>query len=91
MQIMHNQPILSRYGRFPNGKFALTIGDFNVVEFYGLICLASLAGLAIALLIAARLSEDKEQGILKQIWNTYFGGDNDREYPDDLKKPPDKD
>lgn len=69
----------------------MEIVGINIFEFYGLVCLAILGSFAIILLIAAWLSEDKEQGILKQVWNTYFGGDDDREYPDALQKPPDKD
>jgi hypothetical protein len=36
--------------------------------------------MAVIFLLAARLSEDKEAGILKQMWRTYFGGD-ERDYP----------
>ena len=81
--------VISSVGR--HGKFILKIGDFSVVEFYSIVCLAIVAGFAIVLLLTAWLSADKERGIIKQIWDTYFGGDNDREYPPELRKPPDKD
>lgn len=74
-----------------NGLILLELFGIDVFEFYGLVCLAVLGSLAIVLLIAARFSEDKSQGIIKQVWNTYFGGDDDREYPAELRKPPDKD
>ncbi len=69
----------------------MEIFGINVFSLYGLACLGVVGCLAIVLLIAAQLSEDKEQGIIKQMWNTYFGGDHNREYPAELRKPPDKD
>jgi hypothetical protein len=44
----------------PIGSFLLMIG--------GLVGL----GLCVSLLIAAFLSEDKQQGILRQLWHTFF-------------------
>lgn len=69
----------------------MEIFGVDIFGFYGLVCLAIVACLSIVLLIAAQLSEDKEHGIIKQMWETYFGGDENREYPTELRKPPDKD
>ncbi len=49
-------------GDFPLGMFIVTV----------LIILVVCAGAV--LMIAAGLSEDNETGILRQLWETFFGG-----------------
>ena len=49
---------------FPIGDFIFLVAAFFIISF------------GISLLIAAAFSEDKEHGILAQMWATFFGSDN---------------
>jgi len=52
------------------------MGDFPVWQF--IVIFIGLFGICfgIILLLASSLSEDKERGIIRQLWEAYFGNSN---------------